>query len=76
MVIVPSGAMRTQGVTGAFASVFACAWDIRRTPSLPSAMQNAMPPRPASTLRRESLVSIMFMAQPSRDARSMAAMMR
>ena len=59
----PSGAMRTHGVTGMLASVFACACDIRRTPSLPTAMQNAIPPKPARTPRRERLVSIMFMAQ-------------
>jgi hypothetical protein len=43
---------------------------------LPTAMQNAIPPKPARTPRRERLVSIMFMAQAPRDARSMAAMMR
>src|ERR1700730_7225955 len=61
MVILPSGAMRTHGVTGALARVLACACDIRRTPSFPSAMQKLMPPNPASTLRREILVSIMVM---------------
>ena len=76
MVMRPSGAMRTQGVTEAFANVFACACDIRRTPSLPIAMQNAIPPKPARTLRRERLVSMIFMAQAPFDARSMAAMMR
>ena len=76
MVMRPSGAMRTHGVTGMLANVFACACDIRRTPSLPTAMQNAIPPKPARTPRRERLVSIMFMAQAPRDARSMAAMMR
>ena len=74
--ILPSGAMRTQGVTGAFASVLAWACDSRRTPSLPTAMQNVMPLKPASRLRRESFVSIVFMAQASFEARSMAAMMR
>jgi hypothetical protein len=39
-------------------------------------MQNAMPPNPASTLRRDGVVSIIVMAQPSFAARSMAAMMR
>jgi len=76
MVILPSGAMRTHGVIGAFASVLACACDIRRTPSLPTAMQNVSPPNPASTPRRERLLSIMVMAQASFAARSMAAMMR
>jgi hypothetical protein len=76
IVMRPSGAMRTHGVTDAFANVFAWACDIRRTPSLPTAIQNAIPPKPARTPRREIVVSIMFMAQTSRDARSMAAMMR
>jgi hypothetical protein len=35
-----------------------------------------MPPRPASTPRREMSRSMMVMAQASRDARWMAAMMR
>ena len=64
MVIVPFGAMRTHGVTGAFANVLACACDIRRTPSLPTAMQKVMPPRPASRLRRERLLSMTVMVRP------------
>src|SRR5215475_380272 len=71
IVILPSGAMRTHGFTGALASVLACACDISRTPSLPTAMQNVNPPRPESRVRRESLVSIAFMAQASRAAPSM-----
>ena len=76
IVIPPSGAMRTHGLIGAFAKAFACACDIRRTPSFPTAMQKVKPPRPASTLRRDGAVSIIVMAQPSFAARSMAAMMR
>src|SRR5438132_6185621 len=60
MVILPSGAMRTQGVTGALAKALACACGMRRTPSFPSAMQKLMPPRAASMLRREMLVSIIM----------------
>src|SRR6201982_1197670 len=56
IVILPSGAMRTHGLIGAFARTLACACDIRRTPSLPTAMQNAIPPSPASTLRRDGVV--------------------
>jgi hypothetical protein len=60
------------------AMVLASAGETRRTPSTPSARQNDMPPKPASTPRREisGALSIMVMAQASFAARSMAAMMR
>src|SRR4029077_743219 len=63
IVILPSGAMRTQGVMEALASA-ASAGDTRtrRTPTSPSARQNVIPLRPASTLRRDRLLSIMVMA--------------
>src|SRR5262249_61950764 len=73
MVILPSGAMRTHGVTLALARALACACDIRRTPSLPTAMQKVSPPRPASTLRRGGGVSIIVMAPASLAARWVAA---
>src|SRR5262245_1765201 len=60
--MVPSGAMRTHGVTWALASVFARASETRRAPSLPSARQNVMPPNPASMPRREMSVSIVVMS--------------
>src|ERR1700738_2794227 len=61
IVILPSGSMRTQGVMEALASA-ASAGDTRGTPSSPSARQNVIPLRPASTLRRDRLLSIMVMA--------------
>src|SRR5262249_2606779 len=69
IVILPSGAMRTHGLIGAFANAFACACDIRRTPSLPTAMQNAIPPRPASTLRRDRVRSSIVMGSRPLSAR-------
>src|SRR5262244_1463173 len=69
IVILPSAAMRTHGLIGAFAKAFACACDISRTPSFPTAMQNAIPPKPAITPRREISRSIMFMAQAALDGR-------
>src|SRR5262247_1740803 len=62
IVTVPSGAMRTQGVTLVFAIALACACENRRTPSVPRARQNDMPPRPASTPRREISRSMIVMA--------------
>src|SRR5215831_2571961 len=62
IVMVPSGAMRTHGVTCALASVSACAGETRLAPCWPSARQNVMPVRPASTERREMSFSIMVMA--------------
>ena len=80
--MVPSGAMRTHGerLTGPPA---ACAAGRMCVPSVPSAKQNVMPPRPANRLRRVISgdlsavgLSAMVMAQPSCDARWTAAMMR
>src|SRR5262249_26570449 len=62
MVTVPSRAMRTQGVTFAFAIAWGCACENRRTPSVPSARQNDMPPRPTNTPRREISRSMIVMA--------------
>src|SRR5262245_63479651 len=61
--MVPSCAMRTHVLIFALASVFACASDTRRAPSVPSARQNVMPLKPASLPRRETSVCVMVMSR-------------
>ena len=76
MVTVPFGAIRTQLLyCWPEAGVFACASPISLRPSVPSARPNDRPPKPASTLRRESSgdFTLIVMAQPSFDACSTAA---
>ena len=69
--------MRTHGVTGALASVFACACDIRRDAVVADRDAECHAAQAGEhAAAGEVRCLIMFMAQASLDARSMAAMMR